>query len=282
MGALDGKVAVISGGARGQGRSHAVTLAGAGADIAVCDISQPVGTTHYPTATAQDLEETRRLVEALGRRCLAVDADVRDRTAMRAFVERAHLEFGHIDIVLANAGINSYATAWEMTDAQWDDLIGINLTGVWNTVQPCLRPMIDAGNGGSIVLTSSSAGLMPIPNMVHYVAAKHGVTGLAKALAVELAQFDIRVNSVHPGAVDTMQVRNQANFDLFAGHEGGTFEEVEPALLSLNLLPRPVCQPEEISQGILYLVSDAARYVTGTQLRIDAGTTICPPGAWRS
>lgn len=281
MGALDGRVAVISGGARGQGRSHAVTLAAAGADIAVCDISEQVATTHYPTARAEDLEETRRLVEAEGRRCVAAEADVRDRAAMRSFVERAHSELGRIDIVVANAGINSYAKAWELTDEQWDELIAINLTGVWNTVRPCLPIMIEAGNGGAIVLTSSSAGLMPIPNMAHYVAAKHGVTGLARALAVELAEFSIRCNSVHPGAVDTAQVRNQANFDLFAGHEGGTFEEVRPALLSLNLLPTAVQQPEEISQGILYLVSDAARNVTGTALRIDAGTTICPPGAWR-
>lgn len=281
MGALDGKVAVISGGARGQGRSHAVTLAAAGADIAVCDISEQLATPHYPTATAEDLAETKRVVEAEGRRCLAVDADVRDRAAMRSFVARAHQELGRIDIVVANAGINSYAKAWELTDEQWDELIGVNLTGVWNTVAPCLPIMIQAGNGGAIVLTSSSAGLMPIPNMAHYVAAKHGVTGLAKALAVELGEFGIRCNSVHPGAVDTTQVRNQANFDLFAGHPGGTFEEVRPALLSLNLLPTDVQRPEEISQGILYLVSDAARNVTGTALRIDAGTTICPPGAWR-
>jgi SDR family mycofactocin-dependent oxidoreductase len=281
VGGLEGKVAIISGGARGQGRSHAVTLAAAGADIAVCDISRQVATTHYRTATAGELAETQRLVEEQGRRCVAVDADVRDREAMDSFVWRAHRELGSIDIVIANAGINSYAKAWELSGEQWDELLAINLTGVWNTVRPCLPIMIETGKGGSIVLTSSSAGLMPIPNMAHYVAAKHGVTGLAKALAVELAEFGIRCNSVHPGAVDTMQVRNQVNFDLFAGHEGGTFEEVEPALLSLNLLPTAVLQPDEISQGILYLVSDAARAVTGTALRIDAGTTICPPGAWR-
>jgi len=282
MGTLDGKVAVITGGARGQGRAHAVTLAGAGADVAICDISEPVATTHYRTATADDLEQTRKEVEATGRRCLAVEADVRDRPAMRSFVERAHRELGRIDIVVANAGIGSYAKAWELSEEQWDEMIAINLTGVWNTVRPILPLMIEAGNGGSIVLTSSSAGLMPIPNMTHYVAAKHGVAGLAKALAVELGEFGIRCNSIHPGAVDTTLVRNQTNLDLFAGHDGGTFEEVLPALYSLNLLPTAALQPEEISQAILYLVSEAGKNVTGTALRVDAGTTICPPGSWRA
>jgi SDR family mycofactocin-dependent oxidoreductase len=280
MGKLDGKVALITGGARGQGRSHALTLAAEGCDIAFCDISEPLKTTLYRTSTTEDRLETEKAVLETGRRCLAVEADVRDRPAMEGFVARTIDELGHIDIVLANAGMTSFAPVWEMSHEIWDETIDICLTGVWNTVRPALPHMVERKNG-NIVLTSSNAGLTPIPNVASYVAAKHGVTGLMKVLAVELAPFNICVNSVHPCGVNTPLVMNQPGLDLFSGKENATFADAEPGMKSLNLLDVALIQPEDVSQAILYLVSDAARYVTGTALTVDAGTTICPPGSFR-
>jgi SDR family mycofactocin-dependent oxidoreductase len=280
VGKLEGKVAVITGGARGQGRSHALTLAREGCDIAFCDISEPLKTTLYRTATAEDRLETEKMVLETGRRCLAVEADVRDRPAMEEFVAQTIDELGKIDILLANAGMTSFAPVWETPYEIWDETIGICLTGVWNSVRPVLPHMVERKQG-CIVLTSSNAGLTPIPNVAPYVAAKHGVTGLMKVLAVEMAAFNVRVNSVHPCGVNTPLVMNQPGLDLFSGRENATFEDAEPAMKSLNLLDVALIQPEDVSQAILYLVSDAARYVTGTALTVDAGTTICPPGSFR-
>jgi SDR family mycofactocin-dependent oxidoreductase len=280
MGLLDGKVALISGGARGQGRSHALTLAREGCDIAFNDISEPIKTTLYRTATTEDRLETEKMVLETGRRCLAVEADVRDRSAMTSFVERTIDEFGKIDIVIANAGMTSFAPVWETPYEMWDETIDICLTGAWNTIRPVL-PHLRERKQGNIVLTSSNAGLTPIPNVAPYVAAKHGITGLMKVLAVEMAAFNVRVNSVHPCGVNTTLVMNQAGLDLFSGKEGATFEDAEPGMKSLNLLDVALIQPEDVSNAILYLVSDAARYVTGTSLTVDAGTTICPPGSFR-
>jgi SDR family mycofactocin-dependent oxidoreductase len=280
MGLLDGKVALISGGARGQGRSHALTLAREGCDIAFNDISEPIKTTLYRTATTEDRLTTEKMVLETGRRCLAVEADVRDRSAMTSFVERTIDELGKIDIVIANAGMTSFAPVWDTPYEIWDETIDICLTGVWNTVRPVL-PHMKERQQGTIVLTSSNAGLTPIPNVAPYVAAKHGVTGLMKVLAVEMAAFNVRVNTVHPCGVNTTLVMNQAGLDLFAGKEGATFEDAEPGMKSLNLLDVALIEPEDVSNAILYLVSDAARYVTGTELKVDAGTTICPPGSFR-
>jgi SDR family mycofactocin-dependent oxidoreductase len=280
MGLLDGKVALISGGARGQGRSHALTLAREGCDIACNDISEPIKTTLYRTATTEDRLTTEKMVLETGRRCLAVEADVRDRSAMTSFVERTIDELGKIDIVIANAGMTSFAPVWDTPYEIWDETIDICLTGVWNTVRPVL-PHMKERQQGTIVLTSSNAGLTPIPNVAPYVAAKHGVTGLMKVLAVEMAAFNVRVNTVHPCGVNTTLVMNQAGLDLFAGKEGATFEDAEPGMKSLNLLDVALIEPEDVSNAILYLVSDAARYVTGTELKVDAGTTICPPGSFR-
>jgi SDR family mycofactocin-dependent oxidoreductase len=280
MGLLDGRVALISGGARGQGRSHALTLAREGCDIAFNDISEPLKTTLYRTATTEDRLETEKMVLETGRRCLAVEADVRDRSAMSSFVERTIDELGKIDIVIANAGMTSFAPVWDTPYEIWDETIDICLTGVWNTVRPVL-PHMKERQQGTIVLTSSNAGLTPIPNVAPYVAAKHGVTGLMKVLAVEMAAFNVRVNTVHPCGVNTTLVMNQAGLDLFAGKEGATFEDAEPGMKSLNLLDVALIEPEDVSNAILYLVSDAARYVTGTELKVDAGTTICPPGSFR-
>jgi SDR family mycofactocin-dependent oxidoreductase len=280
MGLLDGKVALISGGARGQGRSHALTLAREGCDIAFNDISEPLKTILYRTSTTEDRLTTEKMVLETGRRCLAVEADVRDRSAMTSFVERTIDELGKIDIVVANAGMTGFAPAWETPYELWDETINICLTGVWNTGRPVL-PHMKERKQGNIVITSSNAGLTAIPNVAPYVAAKHGVTGLMKVLAVEMAAFNVRVNTVHPCGVNTTLVMNQAGLDLFAGKEGATFEDAEPGMKSLNLLDVALIEPEDVSNAILYLVSDAARYVTGTELKVDAGTTTCPPGSFR-
>lgn len=280
MGKFEGKVAVITGGARGQGRSHALALAKEGCNIAFCDISEPVKTTLYRTATEEDRLETEKMVQQTGARCLSVDADVRDRPAMKAFVERTLDEFGAIDILLANAGITTFAPAWETSYEIWDETVDICLNGTWNICREVMPHMVERRQG-SIVITSSNAGLTPIPNVAPYVAAKHGITGLMKVLAVELAAFDIRVNAVHPCGVATDLVLNQPGLDLFSGKENATFEDAEPGMKSLNLLDVPLIEPQDVTEAILYLVSDAARYVTGTSLTVDAGTTICPPGSFR-
>ncbi len=280
MGKLDGRVALITGGARGQGRSHALHLAREGADIAFCDISEPLKTPLYKTATAADRVETERLVNELDRRCLAVEADVRDRPAIEAFVARTMDEFGRIDICLANAGMTAFAPAWETSYELWDETVDVCMNGVWNICRNVMPHMI-AAKRGNIVITSSNAGVTPIPNIAPYVAAKHGITGLMKVLAVELAPFNIRVNCVHPCGVKTDLTMNQAGLDLFSGKVGATFEEAEPAMKSLNLLDVGLIDPSDVSEAVMFLVSDASRYVTGSSLMVDAGTTICPPGSFR-
>jgi len=199
---------------------------------------------------------------------------------MQSFVDRTIAELGHVDIVLANAGITAFARAWETPYEMWDETIDICLNGVWNTCRSVMPHLVER-RAGTIVITSSNAGLTPIPNVAPYVAAKHGVTGLMKVLAVELAPFDIRVNAVHPCGVATDLVLNQPGLDLFAGKEGATFADAEAGMKSLNLLDVALIQPEDVTAAILYLVSDAARYVTGTSLTVDAGSTICPPGSFR-
>nr|PZN59553.1 MAG: SDR family mycofactocin-dependent oxidoreductase [Sphaerobacter thermophilus] len=270
MGKLDGKVAVITGGARGQGRSHAVTLAREGADIVICDIAAPLTYPKYPAATPDDLEETKRLVEDLDRRCLAIQADVRDLKQMEMVAERAMSEFGRIDILLANAGIHSYArNTWEMPEEQWDEMIEVNLTGVWKTCRAVIPHMIAGGRGGTIVITSSINGLKGSPSWSHYVAAKHGVVGLMRSLASELAPHNIRVHTVHPTGVNTPMGAGAPEM----------FEQLNEwwpnAMQSLtNLLDVQMVEPEDISNAILWLVSDDARYVTGTTQLVDAGLMV--------
>lgn len=272
MGKLEGRVALITGGARGQGRAHALALAREGADVVLCDLAAQLPTVPYPLATPEDLETTRRLVEGQGRRCLALTADVRSGEQMRAVVARAMAELGRLDILLANAGIESYGRAWELSDEQWDEMIGVCLTGVWQSCKAAIPPMIAGGRGGAIVITSSVAGLRGLANDAHYCAAKHGVVGLMRALAIELAPHAIRVNSIHPSSVNTPIIRNQATYTLFSGgRPDATAEEVLPAFQALNLLPIPWMEPEDISSAVLWLVSDEARYVTGITLPIDAG-----------
>src|SRR3712207_6255983 len=215
MGKLDGKVAFITGAARGQGRSHALRLAQEGADIIAIDLLDQVGTVGYPLATQEDMDETVRLVEALDRRIIASKADVRDSAALKAAVDDGVAQLGRLDIVLANAGIASFAPVEELTDEMWDDMIDINLSGVFKTVRAAVPHLRAHGEGGAIVLTSSTAGIKGLGNLAHYVAAKHGVVGLMKTLANELAPDMIRVNSVHPTAVDTDMIHNDQTYGLF-------------------------------------------------------------------
>lgn len=272
MGRLTGKVALITGAARGQGRSHAIRLAQEGADIIALDICESLATVPFAGATEEDLAETAKEVESLDRRVLTHKADVRDSGQLDRVVAEGLSEFGHLDIVVANAGIGSFAPAWELTDEMWQEVMDVNLTGVWRTVKATVPTMISQGTGGSIVLTSSIAGLIAFPNLAHYTAAKHGVTGLMRTLAVELAPYGIRCNSVHPTTVDTPMIQNEALYSLFLGGvQGATRADAEVGFKALNALPIPWVEAVDISNAVLWLASDEARYVTGTTQVIDAG-----------
>ena len=273
MGRVDGKVALITGAARGQGRSHALRLAEEGADIIAVDICRQVASVPFPMARPEQLDETAQLIEDLDRRAIALQADVRDFGQIQAAVEQGIQELGHIDVVCANAGIGSYAPAWELNEEQWDDVVDTNLKGTWHTCKAAIPHMIARGQGGSLILTSSTAGIKGLPNMVHYAAAKHGVVGVMRTLAIELAPYMIRVNTVNPTSVDTGMIHNEATYTLFmGGRAGATRDDVAPIFQSLNLLPVPWVEPRDISNAVLWLASDESRYVTGVVLPVDAGS----------
>ena len=272
MGEIEGQVAFITGAGRGQGRSHAVALAEAGADIVGLDLCHDIETVSYPMATADDLEETVRLVEARGRRMLARQADVRDLDVPSAVVADAVAEFGRLDIVLANAGIAPGYGLRKDPATTWGNVIAVNLTGVWNTTWATKQALIDGHRGGSIIITSSTMGLKGVPGGLPggdaYVASKHGLVGLMKALALELAPHSIRVNSIHPTGANTPMVMNDAMQAWMARH-------AEAAAAGMrNALPVELIEASDISNAVLWLVSDSARYVTGVALPVDAGFTI--------
>lgn len=273
MGNLDGKVAFITGAARGQGRSHAVALAENGADIVIVDIDHDIESVFYPLATADDLEETVRLVEKTGQRVLARTVDVRDSSALDATVAEAIATLGHIDIVSANAGIaTTMMKTWEMSERDWQDVIDVNLTGVWRTIKAVAPPMITADRGGSIVLTSSLAGLKGYSNIAGYVAAKHGVNGLMRTLANELGPYNIRVNTVCPGLIHTDMMMNQPTYNIFRPEiENPTKEDATEVFRSMQVLPTDWLEPQDVSEVIVWLASDAARFITGTAIPVDAG-----------
>jgi (+)-trans-carveol dehydrogenase len=270
MGRLDGKVAFVTGAARGQGRSHAVRLAQEGADVIAVDLCRQIDSVPYGMATPDDLAETVKEVEALDRRIVAREADVRDSAALKAAVDEGFAQLGRLDIVLANAGIFSTATAHEMDDQTWQDMIDVNLTGVWKTCKAAIPHLLAQGDGGAIVLTSSTAGLKGFPGFAHYVSAKHGVVGLMRTLALELAPHRIRVNSVHPTTVDTDMVQNDALYQLF-NPDSPTRDAFRQVSSEMQALPIPWVEPVDISNAILWLASDEARYVTGVTLPVDAG-----------
>ncbi|MEV4890677.1 mycofactocin-coupled SDR family oxidoreductase [Nonomuraea sp. NPDC055795] len=275
MGRVDGKVVLITGAARGQGRSHALRLAEEGAAIIATDICHEVGSTHYALARADDLDETRSLVEARGAKIITAVADVRDVDQLDAAVRAGREAFGDIDVVCANAGIGSLGRGWELSAKQWQDMIDVNLTGVWNTLRSVIPHMIEAGRGGSLILTNSVAGLLGRPNMAHYAASKHGLVGLMRSLANELAPYHIRVNSVHPGNVDTDMVRNPVGLRLLVpGVERPTAEQIAESAARLNAIPVPWVESIDVSNAVLWLASDETRYVTGATVPVDAGAFI--------
>ena len=265
-GRVSGKVAFITGAARGQGRSHAVRLAREGADIIGVDLCGDLDTIPYPLATEADLDETVRLVAEAGGRMEAAPVDVRDPDALSAAVGKGVDRFGRLDIAVANAGVCTIQRWDELTPAVWDTVIGINLTGTWNTCAAALPHLIDSG-GGSLILISSVAGLKGQPFLAPYVASKHGLVGIMRTLANELASRHVRVNSIHPTGVDT---------PMLVGLSGLT-ERIESSpdtgSIFLNSLPVDVIAPDDVSDAVLYLSSAESRFVTGLTLTVDAGST---------
>ena len=274
-GRVQGKVAFITGAARSQGRSHAVRLAQEGADIIAVDVPGAVPSlSAYPLATATDLAETVRQVEALDRRIVAHEADVRDAAALKAALDDGAAQLGGLDIVVANAGIYQVSPALELSDAAWQEMIAINLTGVWNTVKAALPHLIDGG-GGSVILTSSVLGLKGGANGVHYSTAKHGVVGIMRSVASEFAPHRIRVNSIHPTLVNTIMIQNDEVYALFdPANPHPSRESAAPIFQAVNALPVPWVEPADISNAVLFLASDEARYITGVTLPVDAGAMI--------
>jgi (+)-trans-carveol dehydrogenase len=278
-GLLEGKVAAVSGAARGQGRSHCIRLAEEGADIIALDICRQVDTVAYPMSTPEDLAETVKLVEACDQRILATETDVRDGQAVAAAIDAGVADLGRLDVVVANAGIAMFHPATEIDDAVWRDMIDTNLTGVWNVCRAALPHLIAGQRGGSIIITSSSASDIGTPNLVHYSSAKAGLVGMMQALAVELGPNMIRVNTLHPTGVNTPMVHNEALYNLFmpggvgADAPDGGRAQVGEILQSLNALPVPWVEPTDISNAVLFLASDQGRYITGSQIRVDAGAS---------
>jgi (+)-trans-carveol dehydrogenase len=274
-GRVEGKVAFVTGAARGQGRSHALRLAEEGADVIAVDICKQIDSVPMPMATPDDLAETVRQVEELDRRIVATQADVRDYAGLKQVLDEGVAQLGRLDIVAANAGIGSFGAADELPEQTWQDMIDVNLTGVWHTCKAAIPHLKAGGRGGSIVITSSAAGLKGYANLAHYVSAKHGVVGLMRTLAQELAPHMIRVNSIHPTQVDTPMIMNETAFRLFLpDHEHPTVEDFAPVSQTMNALPIPWVEPVDISNAVLFLASDEARYITGVPLPVDAGTLI--------
>jgi (+)-trans-carveol dehydrogenase len=274
-GRVEGRVALVTGAARGQGRSHAVRLAEEGADIIAVDRCADMTNVPYPLATPDDLAETVRQVEALDRRIVARQVDVRDLTALRSAVDDGVAELGRLDIVCANAGVNQPAPAQDMDEQVWLDIVDVDLSGVWRTCTAAVPHLIAGGRGGSIVLTSSAAGLKGYANIAHYTAAKHGLVGLAKTLAQELAPHQIRVNTVNPTQVDTPMIMNEPMYKLFCPDVADpTRADFAPVSQAMHLLPIPWVDARDVSNAVLFLASDEARYVTGVALPVDAGVLI--------
>ncbi|GGV39781.1 mycofactocin-coupled SDR family oxidoreductase [Actinomadura sp. LOL_016] len=275
-GRVEGKVAFITGAARGQGRAHAVRLAQEGADIIAVDICEQIDSSPISMSTPEDLAETVAQVEATGRKIVATRADVRDFDALKAAVDDGVERFGRLDIIVANAGLAASGAEIHNMDANlWQDTIDVNLTGVFHTGKAAIPHIIEGERGGSIVLTSSVGGLKAHPNISNYVASKHGVVGLMRSMAVELAQHNIRVNSVHPTQVSTPMLLNDLTFRMFRPDlENPTQEDMAPISQMMNALPVPWVEAEDISNAVLFLVSDESRYITGVPLPIDAGSML--------
>jgi SDR family mycofactocin-dependent oxidoreductase len=273
-GRVEGKVAFVTGAARGQGRSHAIRLAQEGADIIAVDLCSQIATVPYPLGTGEDLAQTVAAVEALDRRIVAAEADVRDYQALTDALDDGVAKLGRLDVVASNAGIFSMGRLEELPEQTWQDMIDVNLTGMWHAAKAAIPHIRSGGRGGSIILTSSNLGLMGKQNVGHYVAAKHGVVGLMRTLALELASDLIRVNTVNPTTVDTDMIQNPATYALFApdlDEKDRTSDRMADRFRSINALPIRWVEPEDVSEAVLWLASDESRYVTGITLPVDAG-----------
>ncbi|HVB94826.1 MAG TPA: mycofactocin-coupled SDR family oxidoreductase [Acidimicrobiales bacterium] len=270
---LQGRVAVITGGARGQGRSHALELARLGADVAVCDLCEDIATIGYPLSTRDDLAETAKLVDAAGQRCVSDVVDVRDLDAVIAFVDEVQASLGSVDIMVANAGVTAIGSVCDMTAAQWGDVIDINLTGVFNAIRAA-APHMRKQRSGRIIGVSSMMGRSSQPAIPAYSASKWGVIGLCKSAAYELAGFGVTVNVIAPGNVSTPMIHNQQLYGLMRPDlEHATADEVAPVMAELHTQPVPWLEPEEITAAVVYLVSDGARHITGSVLDVNAGAS---------
>jgi SDR family mycofactocin-dependent oxidoreductase len=264
MGKLEGKVAFITGAARGQGRAHAVTMAREGADIAAVDICRNLSYPHYSLATQEDLNETVRQVEALGRRAIGLVADVRCADEVEAAVKETIKKFGHLDVLVCNAGIAAIGPTWELTEDEWDTMLDINLKGYWLATKYAVPQMLAQKTGGRVIMTSSVAGLKGFPGLAHYCAAKWGVIGLAKTLALEVAAEGITVNTIHPTTVDTPMISGMAEV------LGLTKEQFITSMVQ-NPLPILAVDAQDIANAALWLASDDARYISGLEVTVDAG-----------
>jgi SDR family mycofactocin-dependent oxidoreductase len=264
---LAGKVAYVTGAARGQGRSHCIRLARAGADIVAIDACAPVAESNgYPPALPEDLAETVSLVEAEGRKIVADEIDVRDLAGQQRIVSNAIEQFGRLDIVVANAGVLNWGRLWEISAQQWQETLDTNLTGLWNTIKAAVPAMIAAGNGGSIVNISSAAGIKAVPGCGHYCASKFGVVGLTNSLAVELGEYGIRVNSVHPYGTDTPMGNDLSMYQVFQDHPT-YIHSYSPGALPTEAL----AAPDLISDIVVWLASDASSLITAAQIPADKG-----------
>jgi SDR family mycofactocin-dependent oxidoreductase len=274
---LQGKVAFVTGAGRGVGRSYAVRLAESGADLVLLDVGEDVNGVNYELSAADELDKTAQLAREHGAHVVIGRGDVRDSEFIAATLADAYAQFGRLDIVCANAGIASMAPIADITDEMWESVIGVNLTGAFKTVRAAIPYMRQARNGGAIVFTSSTAAVMGSVNLAHYCASKHGLTGLMRVLAHELADDNIRVNAVLPTSVNTPMIHNAATYADFSAGAGSnvvTKEYVAETMQSRNLLPVPWVEPEDVANAMLWLVSDSARMVTGVMLPVDAGKSV--------
>lgn len=269
---LADRTALVTGAGRGQGRAHAMRMAGEGARVVVTDVCRDIDEIGYPMASRAELEETAALIEAAGGRVLAMPADVRSQADLDAAASAGMDAFGPFDIVCANAGVTSYGKGWRLEEADWLAVVDINLNGVWRTIKAAVPGMIEARRGGAIVITSSAGGRRGIPNASHYVSTKHGVVGLMRTMANELAPYGIRVNTIHPTAVDTPMIHNAMTYRLFCPDiENPTRADAETRFRPGNPLGVPWIEPEDVSDAVIWLVSDEGKFVTGSEIPVDAG-----------
>jgi SDR family mycofactocin-dependent oxidoreductase len=276
MTSLQGKVALVTGGARGQGRSHALALAAEGVSVVVCDVPDPISTIRYPLAHADDLAETQRLLDEAGASSVTLQADIRSRSDMEGAVARCLDTFGQLDILVANAAVCGFSPFDEMTDDQWDDMIGTNLTGTFRTVQAAVRPMKER-RYGRIIVTGSMSGRAGNRNLAHYSASKFGVVGLVKSIALELAPFGITANVVCPSTTSSPMIHNDEWYHVFRPDlDEPTREDVRPVFADLNPLGVPWLPPDAVSEAVLYLARDQG-FITGSTLEVGLGLSASKP-----